>query len=188
MTLSVETLRQALTQFFSTPGRVPTVARAEKLWAEAYHTYAREAQDVSGDVPQNLDPERFLQELNFSNSRSAMQFAEQLDRAFIAYWSGVTFEIGLLPPGSPPCPNAGGSGTFGSEVASAVYYIESGAMLRALLPVLSGGFGSAQAQASRFATVMDRVTKTAVRVLIIGQDTTPFPIGPLPITNNCTVF
>jgi hypothetical protein len=188
VTLSVETLRQALTQFFSNPGRVPTAARAEELWAESYHTYAREAQDVSGDVPQNLDPEKFLRELDFLNSRSAMQFAEQLDRAFVSYWSGVTFATGLLPPGSPPCPNAGGSGTFGSEVASAVYNIEAGAMLRALLPVLSGGFGSAQAQASRFATVMDRVTKTSVRVLIVGQDTTPPPTGPFPITNNCTVF
>jgi hypothetical protein len=177
-----------LTQLFSNPIRARSAEDAETLWAQAYHEYAKSAEDVSTDIQQNLDVAKFREKLRFRDSRSAMQFAGQLDAAFVAYWTGAIFGIGTLPPGTPPCPNVGGSGTFSSEVASVVIAVTSGKLLRALLPVLTSGFGSAQAQASRFSTVLDFVTKTAVTVRIQGWDTTPPMGGPLPIANTCTVF
>jgi len=59
MTLDVNILRQSLTQLFSNPRRARFPEDAEELWAEAYHTYARSAEDVSTDVAQNLDVEKF---------------------------------------------------------------------------------------------------------------------------------
>jgi hypothetical protein len=188
MTLDVNILRQSLTQLFSNPRRARFPEDAEELWAEAYHTYARSAEDVSTDVAQNLDVEKFRRELKFRDSRTVSQFAEQLDNAFVAYWSGTVFGLGMLPPGDPPCPNVGGSGTFSSEVVSVVVSVTRKKLLLGLLPVLVGPAGTAQAQASRFATVLDFVTKTAVGVEIVGWDTTPPGVGPLPIINLCTVF
>jgi hypothetical protein len=153
-----------------------------------YHDYAREAEDVSGERATNLDKAKFENALNLSRSRTARQFCKQLDRAFVAYWSGTVFAVGAPPTPTTACPNVGGTGVFSTETSSVVVSVTPEVLYRALLPIITQPEGSAKVQADKMAKAFDEATKSAVAVLIQGQDTTPPPTGPLPIYNVCTVF
>lgn len=185
MSLSKDKLYREFVRWFRAGG-VSTHAQAERKLSQVYHAYAQDAEDVSGEGPTNLDAGKFERCLDFGRSRSARQFAQQLDDAFVEYWKGTTFPTLVVPPSSPPCPNVGGSGSFSSESASVVLSVAKGAMREAVLPVLSKGNTADQA-ARKMAEAMDQVTKSAVTVYIVGLDTSPYP-GPYPITNTCTVF
>jgi len=188
VTLRETKLRQALSKWFSDPRGVPSARQAEARFASVYHDYAKEVEDLSGDRAANLDKSKFESALNFRKSRTAKQFCKQLDEAFVRYWSGTVFAVGSLPSPTTSCPNVGGTGVFAVETLSTVVGVASGVLYRKLLPIITPTGGSAKSQAVKMARAFDEATKSAVTVLIVGQDTTPPPTGPLPIYNVCTVF
>ena len=188
MSLDADKLYRDFARWFKTTGGVTTSGQAETKLARVYHAYAQGAEDVSGEHPINLSADKFEQPLRFRSSRSARQFARQLDNAFVAYWTGVVFPIFVPPPAFPPCPNVGGSGEFSSEIVSLVTAVTPNAMYRAVLPILNTARATADSAARKLANAMDQVTRSAVTVLIVGWDTTAPPTGPFLITNTCTVF
>lgn len=186
MSLDRAALHKDFVLWFSRPGGIYAADQAEEKMALIYHTYAQQAEDVSGEKATNLNVKNFRDVLDFQRSRTAEQFCQQMDRAFVAYWTGVIFANGIVPPPSPPCPNVGGTGIFWIEFSSSVTSVTLNVLYGLLLPVVLYKKGSAQVQALRFASALDEATKRAVTVYITGLDTSlPFP---LPITNTCTVF
>ena len=162
---------------------------AEARLAQIYHAYALDAEDVSGEHPNNLDQAKFERPLSFRTSRSRQQFAQQIETAFVAYWTGTIFPVLVVPPPTPPCPNVGGTEVFASETTSGVTAVTTRAMYSAIVAILANTDATAEESARRLADEMDRVTKSAVTVTITGEDTTPGGSGgPLYITNTCTVF
>lgn len=188
MTLSVNRLRWEFAMWFRNSQDIATYMQAERRFALTYHHYAKKATDVSGEQAINLSYRKFQIQLNFQSSRTPEQFCRQLDRAFVAYWTGVIFATAIVPPVSPPCANQGGSGVFASEVSSAVVGVSSQVLYAELLPVVSSLSTAGEVATQEVAQAFDRATKRAVTVLISGWDTTPGPTGPLPITNLCGVF
>lgn len=188
MSLNRARLRRSLTSWFQQPEGIRSSAQAEQKFAEVYHEYAREGEDVSGERAGNLSAARFRAQLHFQWSRTAKESCLQLDRAFVAYWTGAVFAIAVVPPASPPCPNVGGSGVFASETSSAVVAVQARVLYSKLLPILSTTSNTAARAAAQVAEALDEATKQAVSVRIDGTDTTPGPGGPLPIFNLCTVF
>lgn len=186
MSLSSDTLYREFLRWFKSGGSLTTYAQAEHRLATIYHTYAQSAEDVSGESPDNLDLTKFEGPLRFSLSRSERQTARQIEDAFVAYWTGTTFPILVVPPASPPCPNIGGTGEFSSEVSSAVSSVEADVMYDAILTLLSRGSNTAEQAARKLANAMDQATRSAVKVLITGWDTTT-PTA-LNIINECGVF
>lgn len=187
MALAVETLAQALLQIARGKTGMPATL-AEDLWARAYDTYARTAQDVSGDAVLSTNPTGFRAALSFAGSRSAMEIAQQFDTAFIAYWTGAVFSVGIPPPPVPAgCPNVGGNTIFATEVSSVVVSVAPGIMRAQLLSQLPVIQGEMEVRARAIAQAMHVATTSAVLVLITGTDTTPPPTGPLPVTNTCTI-
>lgn len=188
MSLDKGKLYHGLLRWFRVPGGVGTHREAEQRFARVYHSYAQDAEDVSGERPNNLDAEKFERLLAFQRSRVGKDFVRQIDSSFVAYWTGTTFPILVVPPASPPCPNIGGTGEFSAEISSQVTGVASDAMYDAVLPILSRPVGTAEEAARRLSDAMDRATKSAVEVIITGWDTTPSPGGPIAVTNTCTVF
>lgn len=188
MSLRVDKLRQGLSEIFGSPERVGTRRQAEGLLADAYHAYAREAMDVSGDAPINLQSQKFKACLAFDISMTSAEFSAQLDQAFLAYWAGVTFQTLIPPSVGAACPSVGGTGIFSLELTAQVVQVTVGAMRAALLPVLAVSGRSAQSKALQVAIAMHYATRTAITVKIVGQDTTPPPTGPMSIINLCGVF
>lgn len=193
MALNLDRLRSGLEQIFVNPRGVSSSEDAQRRWAAAYHAYCTDVEDLSGDSATNLAQSKFEGALHFRQSRTAAQFAGQIDSAFAAYWTGTSFGI-TTPIAGPgvPCPNISPNPSstllFSFELTSVVLAVAPGAMRSALLPILLTRGQSYQVQASRIATAMHTVTKSAVTVLISGTDTTlPASGGPSPITNTCTV-
>lgn len=192
-------LRQALLDFWRTPQGIRSIEDAEERWASAYHSYASDAEDISGDSLNAGNRTGFRGVLNFRSIRHVSQMAQQLDSGFVAYWTGASFGLTSLVAGiGSPCPNVPvppqplSSLIFATETASSVIAVAAGAMRAAVLPVLTRNFRgvTAEDQAARLAAAMHSATTTAVTVLITGLDTVP-PVpngGPFPLTNTCTVF
>lgn len=188
MSLDSGKLYRGFVRWFQLPDGVRTYEQAEQKLARVYHDYAMDAEDVSGERASNLDMQKFQQRLGFSRSRSERDFARQIEDAFVSYWTGTTFPILVVPPASPPCLNVGGTGEFSSEVSSQVTSVEALSMYNVILPIFRRSDNTATESARRLAEAMDRVTRSAIEVLITGWDTTPSPSGPIAITNTCTVF
>jgi len=189
MSLDAGKLYREFISWFTVPGDISTHPQAEARLARVYHVYAQDAEDVSGEKPNNLVSSKFRTPLSFQRSKTAQQFARRIEAAFVAYWTGVTFPILVVPPPVPPCPSVGGTTIFASETTSLVLSVTPGVMYSAILPIVSTWRGTAQLKARQLAEAMDGATKSAVTVLITGLDTTPGGSGgPLPITNTCTVF
>ena len=186
MSLNRNKLYLEFLRWFKSGASITTYEQAEKRLARVYHAYARAAEDVSGESPDNLDVLKFEGRLRFVGSRTARQFAQQVDDAFVAYWTGTTFPILVLPPASPPCPNVGGTGEFSVEFSSEVTDVVAGQMREAILPIITRSKNTADQAARRLADAMDQVTRSAVTVTIEGEDTgSP---SPSPIYNECGVF
>jgi len=188
MSLDKNKLYTEFMRWFRNPIGVSTIRHAQTRLAQVYHRYALDAEDVSGESPTNLDQWKFERPLLLETCRTAQQFAQRVDDAFVAYWTGTIFPIAVVPPASPPCPNVGGTGEFSVENTSGVTDVAVREMYSAIVDVLKRKDATAEEGARRLADAMDRVTKHAVTVTITGQDTTPSPTGPLYITNTCTVF
>jgi len=178
--------------FFGTPDSISSAAVGEVRWADAYHLYASDAEDISGDGVVSANRRKFLEILDFGGKKTAAETAQNFDRAFIAYWTGAVFGVGSLivtPPIQCPDVNPGGSGVWASETTSVVVAVTQNILARLLRPIFerSNESDTAYSKAQEIAQAFHEATTTAVFVLITGLDTTPGPTGPLPITNTCTI-
>lgn len=183
-------LESKLLDFFSSPN-FDTSFQAAMAWTDAYDSYARDAMDASNDRVVVTNRPGFQAALQFnSQSGVAPTMAQMFDTAFVAYWTGAVFAIGIPPTPAAPCPSIGGNTIFGVEITSLVVAAIPGILMNLLLPVFSGvtKASTAQQQAQQVASAFHAATTSAVTVLITGLDTTPPPAGPLPIVNTCTVF
>jgi len=188
VTLSLPKLRGELSRIFNDVESNRSHADYTRLWASAYHSYASDVTDVSGDRATNLSRAKFQRILRFRSSGQARNFARQLDQAFVTYWTGTVFAVGIPPSPAAQCPSAGGSGIFSSEISAVVVSVAPQVLSRLLIPALAATTASNDEAVSKIAQAFHTATTTAVRVLITGLDTTPSPAGPLPITNLCTLF
>lgn len=122
MALDRSKLSASLRNIFSSPEGIAGAPQAEALWTNAYHGYAMDAEDVSGDRVATASRSGFLSALDFgSDGGSVSKAARDFDNAFVAHWTGAVFAVGSLigvPPGE--CPNAGGNGVWSSEITSVV--------------------------------------------------------------------
>lgn len=193
MTLNVATLVTELRKFSDQSysgfvGFPTSKAEAKAKWATAYDTYASTAVDVSLDLVATKNKPGFQSALVFGESNTPAQAASEFDSAFVAYWTGAIFAIGIPPTPAASCASIGGNSIFGIEVTSIVSVITPNVLNNLLLPVFTNNTGnSALPQLQSIANAFHTATTTAVFVLITGTDTTPTPSGPLLITNTCTI-
>jgi hypothetical protein len=165
-------------------------ADATTNWAQAYNTYALSAQDASEDLVASVSLpgmiSTLLAQLPDSATGTPDLAAAAFDSAFVQYWTGAIFAVGIPPTGLGACPNAGGTSVFSSEISSVVTAVTANVLKDLLLPIfnsINDGIVASQLLATAFHTA----TTSAVIVLITGLDTTPAPAGPLPITNTCGI-
>lgn len=189
MALSVAKLTRALVDIGNGKDNLSSPLAASQ-WAQAYDSYARDAEDVSTDRVLSVNSGALMAALNFEASRSAASLAQQFELGFVAYWTGAVFSVGIPPPPVPvTCPNIGGNTIFATEITSLVVSVVPGVMFSQLLPELSVARKgeSVESRANAIAQAMHTATTSAVLVLITGIDTTTPPAGPLPVTNTCTI-
>jgi len=200
MALSQATLKTELLKIMdpdnpSFVGHPDNVNDAAANWAAAYDTYALNAADYSGDALASANAPGF--ETTLANmlpagdpGGTAATAAAAFEAAFIMYWTGAVFAVGIVPPPTGVCPNIGGNTIFGLEATSAVITIVPNILIPLLVAAWANPLGTEDpdAAATIAASAFHTATTTAVFVLISGTDTTPPPAGPLPITNTCTVF
>lgn len=182
MTLRRSKLRRELQGFFGGSG-VQSASDAEERWSRAYDAYAREATDASGDKVATVNRPGFRRVLNFNPATgSAPAIAQQLDSAFVVYWTGAVFAIGKPPTPDAPCPS---TGIFVVELTSVVIAVLPGVLAALLIPIFSNRTKSSTAaqQAAQVASAFHTATTSAVTVLISGTDAVP-----APVTNTCTIF
>lgn len=165
---------------------------AASNFASAYDVYASQATDASGESVLTVNKPGFSSALTAklnSPEGSADLASGAFDDAFVAYWTGATFVVGIPPPPvpTPPiCPNVGGTGIFSIEASSVVSAVGVGTLKSLLFPIFTTFTEDGSARADDIAEALHTATTTAVTVLITGVDTTA--PTPVPITNTCTVF
>jgi hypothetical protein len=161
-----------------------TVADAATNWGNAYHAYASKAEDISSDRVLTTNLSGFITAFTngITGSTTAAQAADAYEAAFVAYWTGATFDIGNLPPWG-----IGGNGIFGLELSSVVNSITPNVLSNLLKVEFAILSSDAAAKASALAGQMHTATTTAVLVLISGTDTTSPPAGPWPIINQSPI-
>lgn len=159
-------------------------------WCNAYNAYAMHATDVSGDTVFTTNLAGMISTLaaNMPDPATGTPAAgaAAFDLAFIAYWAGAIFSVGILPVIPLVCPNLGGTTIFSVETTSVVVTVAPDTLKNLLAPELLILSNDADVKADAFATIFHTATTTAVTALITGLDTTA-PV-PLPITNTCTIF
>lgn len=182
-------LESSLREFFEDPD-FSSSAEAASKWTEAYDSYARDAEDVSRDRVAVVNRPGFQAALQFDSAAGQAPLMAQLfDTAFVSYWTGAIFAVGIPPTPAALCPSIGGTGIFATEITSTVILAAPGVLQGLLLPIFTAvtKASTAAQQAQQIATAFHTATTTAVTVLITGISTPPPPSGA-PITNTCTVF
>lgn len=165
-------------------------ADAAAKWATAFDNYGQSVQNVNSDnflAPPNKVG--FQAALSFT-AGSAAGTAAEFGSAWSAYWTGLTFIIGLPGPinGSLECPNIGGNTIFGIIISSAVTAVVPAPLITALTALFGVASTDPAVKAADFANAFHTASVGNVAVLTAGTDTTPPPAGPLPITNTCRLF
>lgn len=157
-------------------------------WANAYDTYAKDAQDVSGDVLITAFKSAMAAKLLTLNVPAGViaTAASTFDDALKAYWASAVFAIGIVPTPASACPSVGGTGTWATETSSIGVGFTAGILEASLLSLLAIPSSDPQVKAPALAAAFHNATTSAVKILITGVDTT-VPT-PLPITNTCGVF
>lgn len=157
-------------------------------WANAYDTYAQDAQDVSGDVLITAFKTAMATKLMALNVPAGViaTAASTFDDALKAYWASAVFAVGIVPTLASACPSVGGTGTWATETSSVGVGFTAGILEASLLSLLAIPSSDPQVKAPALAAAFHNATTTAVKILITGVDTTA--PTPLPITNTCGVF
>jgi len=190
MALDKSKLSSSLRSLFENPDGISSAADAEAKWADAYNSYAMDAEDASGDRPAVTNQGGFLSTLSLVEGATVAGAAQLFDAAFVTYWTGGVFVVGTpitVPP--PGCPSIGGTTIWATEITSLVTVVVPGVLAGLLAPILGSLSDSATpaSKANGIAGAFHQATTTAVMVLMTGLDTTPPPVGPLPVTNLCTI-
>lgn len=183
-------LKNLLVDIFTEPD-FKTSLDVATAWGDAYDEYARDATDASMDRVAAANKPGFVSAMaSFTNQGTPPTMAQILDTAFVAYWTGGVFAVGVPPTPAAACPSIGGNTIFGVELTSTVIAAAPGVLQANLLPIFSNVTKeqSIRDQAQKIADAFHAATTSAVTVLIAGLDTTPPPAGPLPIMNTCTIF
>jgi hypothetical protein len=193
MALNSATLKSELIKIMdsSSPsftGFPATIADAVDSWTNAYDLYASVAQSVSGDVVLTKNATGFKSALLRGLTTSVTEYAaaSAFEQAFVAYWTGATFNITLLP--SPTSGNIGGNGIFGVVLSSIVSSITANVLKSNLLNAFLVKYPDVDSAVTAISSAFHTATTTAISVLISGLDTTPPLGGPLPITNTNLIF
>ena len=140
-------------------------------WTNMYDAYASKAQDQSGDVLLHANKEGFQSALGtLASSVSADAAARAFDNAFLAYWSGATFAVGISPSGG-----IGGTGVFSVESTS-IAVAKSDVLYNELFAVFSAVYEDAQTAINTLANAFHKSTLTGVSIVITGLDTSPTPV------------
>lgn len=164
-----------------------TVNIAVDNFADAYDTYAVQAQDIAGNTLVSGNKAGFTLALltGLAGSITADAAAQAFDDAFVAYWTGAVFTVlpGLLPPSG-----VGGNGIFGLVLTSAVTLVTTGNLKAQLLPEFNILSTDGVTKAASLATIFHAAAASSIIVTISGSDTTAPPAGPLPIINTNTVY
>ena len=186
--LKEEILKMINPDHASFVGYPADVATAAANWKTAYDTYALDAADVSGDSVSLVNAALFESTLIAQlppgdPGGTAAAAAAAYDLAFVQYWTGGVFAIGIPPPSG-----IGGNGIFGVELSSVVSVVAPSVLQGLLVAVFGNATMDIDAKASELADAFHTATTTAITVLITGLDTTPPPAGPLPITNTDLVY
>lgn len=192
MALNVAVLKAGIERILVAAGKgagPATPLEAAAAWAGAYDDYARAAMDVSGDALVTANRPGFQSALRFpAKSGTSASAAAEFQSAFIAYWTGAVFAVGI-PPATPtvPCPSVPPAPPWAVEVSSVVLSVAPG-LAGLLTPIFSNTSNRPpSAVAAELASAFHSATTTNVLVLITGI-TTPPPPGGLPVTNTCTIF
>lgn len=193
MTLSKAVLKAELLKIMDSEnpnfvGWPTTSVDAINNFANAYHTYASQATDISGDSIVIVNLPGFVASITSSippanPGGTLANYASVMATAFTTYWTGGMFAIGMLPPFG-----IGGTGIFSTEITSLVTVINPAILSTGILAQLNQQFDSADDAADAVADVWHTATTTGITVLITGLDTTPPPTGPLPIINTDLVY
>lgn len=184
-------LESELVDVFTEPSYQSPIEVAN-AWGNAYDAYARDATDASFDRVAVVNKPGFISGMSSFSAQAGTppSFAQLLDTAFVAYWTGAVFAVGVPPTPAAKCPSVGGNTIFSLEISSTVIVAAPGVLLSNLLPIFSNVTEgqTIRDQARKIADAFHQATTTAVTVLITGLDTTPPPAGPLPIMNQCGLF
>lgn len=192
--LNVATLKTNLLKMFdpSRPdflGWPTTLIQGVDNIANAYNQYAIVAMDASNDALVTANLAGFKAPLlALAPGSTIADTAQAFDDAFVAYWTGGVFAIGIPPTPASPCPSIGGTTLWSVEASSVVQLATPNVLKGLLLPEFAILSGDADAKATAIANAFHTATTTAIMVLITGLDTTPPPVGPLPVMNTCTIF
>jgi len=179
MALNVAGLQAQILQILSTPIGKTTPAQAAAEWTAAYDSYARAGTDASLDPVLSVKPPAFRAALKFVNrSGTPLTAALEFERAFIGYWTGGLFAVGLpptpavIPPSAPPV-------AWQNEIVSVVIAAVPG-LASLLVPIFTDNANQdLNSRARQFANAFHTATTTMVTVQISGL-TVPMPT-PLPI-------
>lgn len=191
MTLSKATLKAELLKIMDAAdpsfiGWPATSAQAITNFANAYHTYALQATDISGDSIVTTNLAGFKAAITSAippptPGGTLANYATTMASAFTAYWTGGAFAVGILPPPQAPVPP--NNGIWSVETTSLVTVVNSAILSNAILAQLNQQFDNVDDAADAVANVWHTATTTGVTVTIVGFDTTPPIAGPFPIVN-----
>jgi hypothetical protein len=158
-------------------------------WANAYDTYAKDAQDASGDVVLTVHKSAMAARLLTLNVPAGViaTAASTFDQALADYWNAAIFSVGIPPTPAAACPSAGGTGLWSAEASSVVSAVTAGVLQASMLSLLAIPSDDVNVKATALATALHAATTQAVKVTITGTDTTVPPAGPLTITNTCGI-
>lgn len=157
-------------------------------WANAYDTYAKDAQDVSGDVLITAFKSAMAAKLLTLNVPAGViaTAASTFDDALKAYWASAIFAVGIVPTPAASCASIGGTGLWSAEASSIGTGFTAGILQASLLTLLAIPSNNPAVKAPALAAAFHNATISAVKVTITGTDTTA--PTPVPITNICGVF
>ena len=171
--------------FYWSESRSDTVTRI----SAAHDLYASDAVDYSGDAVATKNPGAFRSTLDSElwDTWTAAEAADAFRDAWIAYWTGGTFAVGALPPPTGVCANVGGDSIFSVEFTSVITIINAAPLRAALYAEFRNLGTNGYTKAVAIANAFHAATTNNLTVRIDGLDTTPPPVGPLPIYNVCGV-
>lgn len=158
-------------------------------WANAYDTYAKDAQDVSGDPVLTAHKSSMAARLLTLNVPAGViaTAASTFDQALADYWIGATFATLIVPTPAAACASVGGTGLWSAEASSVVSAVTAHVLEASMLSLLAIPSDDPNVKATALANAFHAATTSAVKVTITGTDTTTPPTGPLTITNTCGV-
>lgn len=165
---------------------------AAAAWANAYDLYARAAQDASRDVLATANRPGFQSALRFNSiSGNPALAATEFGNAFVAYWTGAVFAIGIPPLSPVPCPFIPPTvTTWVTELSSVVSTVTPTTLISALTVEFSTYEDrNPESKARAIAGHFHAATISNVLVLIsgLGSPPPPPPGPPAPVTQLCTI-